>query len=70
MSDDTKLREELRSLINRNSRENASGTPDYILAEYLAACLLAYDRAVAQRETWYGRPIPGDHAEAVASVEP
>jgi hypothetical protein len=49
------LVEEIRSAINRNSRENASNTPDFILAAYLEACLLAFEVAVQQRETWYGR---------------
>lgn len=47
--------EQLRGLINRNSRENASNTPDVILAQYLEGCLLAFETAVQQRETWYGR---------------
>jgi hypothetical protein len=47
--------QELCDLINRRSQENASNTPDFILAQYLSACLLAYNTAVQQRETWYGR---------------
>jgi hypothetical protein len=46
---------ELRDLINRYGRENASNTPDYILAYYLESCLLAFQEATQQRETWYGR---------------
>ena len=46
---------ELAALINRYSMENASNTPDWILAQYLAAALTAFDVAVQQRETWYGR---------------
>lgn len=46
---------ELSDLINKHSQENASNTPDYIMAQYLASCLLAYNTAVQQRETWYGR---------------
>ena len=49
------FRKELSELINRNSMENASNTPDFILAEYISACLLAFDTAIQQRETWYGR---------------
>lgn len=52
MSDFTR---ELEHLINRESQENASNTPDFILAQYLAACLAAYNTATQQRETWYGR---------------
>lgn len=46
---------ELTNLINRCSRENASDTPDYILAMYLLNCLEAFDQAVRQRENWFGR---------------
>ena len=49
------LREELSQLLNRHCAENTSNTPDYILAMYLEASLLAFDTAVQQRETWYGR---------------
>lgn len=46
---------ELEHLINRHSQENASNTPDFILAQYLSACLLAFETAIQQREAWYGR---------------
>ena len=52
----TPFEEELRSAINRVSKENGSDTPDWILARYLNACLDAFDGAVASRERWYGRP--------------
>lgn len=45
----------LERIINGYSMESASNTPDWILAQYLRACLLAFDTAVQQRETWYGR---------------
>ncbi len=45
----------LEKLINAYSMENASNTPDFILAGYLNSCLLAFETAVQQRETWYGR---------------
>lgn len=47
--------EELESLINRYSKENESNTPDFILAEYIEASLLAFNRSVNAREKWYGR---------------
>ena len=50
-----KFEEELRSLINKNSMENASNTPDFILAQFMSACLQMFNTAVQQRETWYGR---------------
>lgn len=46
---------ELQSLINMHSLENVSNTPDFILAQYLDACLRAFNTATQQRETWYGR---------------
>lgn len=49
------FQKELQHLINRHSQENASNTPDFILAQYLVSCLLALNLAVQQRETWYGR---------------
>ena len=45
----------LASTLNRFSAENASNTPDFILAQYLLWCLAAWNQAVQQRETWYGR---------------
>ena len=58
---------ELTSLLNRYSRENASNTPDFILAQFLLDCLAAWNRGVQQRETWYGRDArPGS---MTASVE-
>lgn len=49
------FRAEVERLINRLSLEGGSDTPDFILAQYLADCLAAYDRAVCRREAWYGR---------------
>ena len=46
---------ELEVLINKYSKENASNTPDWILAQYLLGCLSAFETATQQRETWYGR---------------
>lgn len=46
---------ELTQLINKYAIENASNTPDFILAQYVACCLAAFATAVQQRETWYGR---------------
>jgi len=46
---------ELSALINKHNIESISNTPDYILAMYLRNCLDAWNVAVQQRETWYGR---------------
>jgi hypothetical protein len=48
------LRDELAGLLNRHSKENASNTPDFILAQYMLSTLGAFDAAVRQRERWYG----------------
>jgi hypothetical protein len=46
---DMAFREELSRLINRHSRESVSNTPDFILAEFLAGCLRAFDLATLSR---------------------
>jgi len=66
----SKLRKEIEYVINCNSEENGSNTPDFILAEYLTDCLSAHDKAVTAREKWYGRePIPVD-APTTLKTEP
>ena len=47
------FRNELEVIINKNSMENTSNTPDFILAEYLVNCLKAFDLATLRRESWY-----------------
>lgn len=49
------LRQDIEHAINCNSAENGSNTPDFMLAEYLTDCLVAFDKAVVAREKWYGR---------------
>lgn len=46
------FRKELEILINKYSMENGSNTPDFILADYLTACLSAFDKALKERERW------------------
>lgn len=48
------LARELANLLNRHSRENASNTPDWVLAEYLVGCLENFETFVNKREKWYG----------------
>lgn len=48
--------------INRRSAENGSDTPDFLLADFLAACLEALDETVVRREKWYGRECGGGAA--------
>lgn len=46
---------ELTGLINKYSMENGSDTPDFILADYLCACLLAFNQTSVVRAKWYGK---------------
>lgn len=50
----TELEEKLSSLLNSESRENDSNTPDYILAEFMMSCLDAFELASNRREVWFG----------------
>lgn len=61
---------ELEQLINRHSQENASNTPDFILAQYLRSCLDVFATAVQQRETWYGRDATPSNISAASSAAP
>jgi len=49
----TQFEKELSSLINKYSGENCSDTPDYILADYLGACLAAFNKASVWRKEWF-----------------
>jgi len=51
------LETRIRAVLNAESAENASDTPDFILAEYLMACLNAFNAATNARSHWY-RPAP------------
>ena len=48
------FRNDLQKLINHHSKENGSNTPDLFLADYLVACLAAFDAATKARDVWYG----------------
>lgn len=64
------LEHAIASALNRFSAENPSNTPDFILAQFLLGCLAAWNQAVQQRETWYGRDArPGSVAAAPARAE-
>lgn len=52
------LWDEIQSVLNRHSRENMSQTPDFILAQYLASALEAYEQAVNSRDSWYSLSQP------------
>ena len=50
----TEFEKELETLINKHSKENASNTPDFLLAEYLNSCLINYGNVVSKRDKWLG----------------
>ncbi len=50
----TKLEKKLSDILNSESREDDSNTPDYILAEFMMNCLDAFELANNKREVWYG----------------
>ena len=50
-----KVVKELAKVINRNSLENHSNTPDHLLAEYLWNCLINFGDTSNNREGWYGQ---------------
>jgi len=45
-----KVVREFADVINKNSLENRSNTPDFILAEYLVCCLESFDKTSRHRE--------------------
>ncbi len=53
--------DKLCQLINGESLENNSNTPDFILAKFMQSCLDSFHEAVRQRESWYGRVSDGVH---------
>lgn len=55
----------IKEMINKFSMENASNTPDFILAMYLNNCLKAFNEATQQRETWYGRDARPSHIDGL-----
>ena len=57
------FRSQLIHLLNNNSKENGSDTPDYILADYMVDCLAAFDKTLQAREKWYGREVGSLKAE-------
>jgi hypothetical protein len=48
------LRDELTHILNQRSREGMSNTPDYLLAEFIIQCLVAYETTVRKRDDFHG----------------
>jgi len=59
----TELKKDLSTLLNRHSQENASDTPDFILAQFMLSSLNAFEAAVRSREKWYGRETSAEGEE-------
>ena len=51
------FQKELESLLNRYCKDNASNTPDFLLAEYMLNVLDAFTTLNNERERWYGRKV-------------
>jgi hypothetical protein len=51
--DMSSFKERLEALLNSNSMEEGSNTPDFVLAEFLSTCLRAFNEATVRRDTWY-----------------
>ena len=47
------LFKKMQEILNQTCSENASNTPDFILAKYLITCLEAFNEAVVRRDDWY-----------------
>lgn len=50
----TTFHAELEALINRHSMENESNTPDFILRNFIASSLDAFNQATRDRDNWFG----------------
>lgn len=53
----SKFRRDLAELLNANSMEAGSDTPDFVLAEFMADCLTAFDMATQARDVWYSKDV-------------
>lgn len=59
------LEQELTTVLNKHSRENASNTPDFLLAQFMLSCLAAFEYGIRKRDGWYGiSPRPGGNCSA------
>lgn len=55
-----KFKSAIETTINSLSMEDASDTPDFMLAEYLTGCLKFWDTTFNARKRWYGDPSDMD----------
>ena len=55
--DKPEFRKALEHAINCHSMESGSNTPHFVLAQYLADCLAAFDKAVQHRWAYSGMGV-------------
>jgi hypothetical protein len=63
---------DLAAVVNRYSRENASNTPDFVLAEFMVGCLRAWNETCHRREEWYGvhhRPCGSERSPTMKLID-
>lgn len=66
--DPPRFEDEIAKVINGFSRENRSNTPDWILANFIERCLVAWEVATCDRDHWY-RLAPGPGQDPVLPFE-
>ena len=49
-----RLAKEFAAVINKNSVENESNTPDWVTGLFLVNCLEHFNSAICNRDNWYG----------------
>lgn len=59
---------DLSEVINRWSQENPSGTPDFILGDFLTSVLASYNDAVQKRAEWRGETVELPAIERLVSA--
>ena len=63
------LRNKIEKAINECNAENASNTPDFLLAEFLLDCLTAFDKTTRARDKWYGVHLKPGQAKNSGDLE-
>lgn len=67
----TELQRDLADLLNRHSRENESGTADFLLAEFLTGCLETFEASIRARDAWWNfQPKIGGLIPAYGPLSP
>jgi len=64
----TQFEKDVAVVINKHCGENASNTPDFILAAYLNDCLTAFNRASVWRGKWHSSEGVPEHERETGPV--